>query len=94
MILRLHERSTLSRPCNRTPALIRDRGPTRLQAFWQGLATRIKRSADSRHQPVAATFCHQDFSVGGIAFNFLAQPVNVGFQCVGGNACVVTPNIG
>ena len=45
-----------------------------------------------RNQLVAAAFCHKNFSIGRIALDLLAQPVDVGFQRVRGDAGIVAPH--
>src|SRR3954467_8228780 len=47
----------------------------------------------SRHQLVATGFRHQDFRVGGVLLDLLAQAVDVGFQRVGGDAGIVAPDL-
>jgi hypothetical protein len=44
-------------------------------------------------QSITAGRGHQQPAVGRIAFDFLAQPVNVGFQGMRRHAGIVTPNL-
>src|SRR5262245_50203827 len=46
-----------------------------------------------RHQLVAARVGHQDGRVGGVPLDLLAQPVDVGFERMGGDARVVAPDL-
>src|SRR5438445_11022310 len=50
-------------------------------------------SSVSRHQLVAPGFRHQDFRVGGVLLDLLAEAVDVGFQRVGGDAGIIAPDL-
>jgi hypothetical protein len=75
MILRLPERS-IDLPLQHRSALIRissDRfGP--FDNDW---------GVKSRDQTITPALGDQNFGMGGVTLNLLAQAVNVGFQCVG-----------
>src|SRR6185437_14348632 len=58
----------------------------------QGEQTRYKKRT-SRHQPVAAAFGDQKLGLAGAGLNLLAQPVDMGFQRVGGYSRVVAPDL-
>ena len=44
------------------------------------------------HQLVAAGFGDQDGGAGGVLLDLLAQPIDVGFERVGGDAGIVAPD--
>src|SRR6202030_1433331 len=46
----------------------------------------------SRDELVAAGFRHQDRGIGGVLLHFLAQPIDVGLERVGGDAGIVPPH--
>src|SRR2546429_400764 len=43
------------------------------------------------HQLVSACFCHQDRWAGSILLDLLAQPINMRFERMGGDAGIVAP---
>ena len=43
-------------------------------------------------QPIAGFFCHQDLCPGGIAFDFLSQPVDVSLDRMGRGSGAVAPD--
>src|SRR5262249_1164250 len=47
----------------------------------------------SRHQLVATGLRHQDLGIGGVFLDLLAQPVDMGFQGVGGDPGIVAPDL-
>jgi hypothetical protein len=75
MTLRLPERSTHFSPLHRT-ALIRC-AYDRRRPFGSDWGTK------SRDETIATAFGDQDLGMGGVAFDFLAQAIDMGFQGVG-----------
>ena len=75
MILRLRERSK-DLPLQHQSALIRISGD-RFGPFDNDWGVK------SRDQTIAPALSDQNFGMGGVTLNLLAQAVDVGFQCVG-----------
>ncbi len=82
------EQSEIFRPliCGRLTPMARDGAKRR----WGSLTPLSRRSGN---QPIAAGLCNQQLGIRRVAFDLLAQTVDVRFQRVGVEARVVTPDL-
>src|SRR3954454_7238433 len=90
-------------PASCRPCVYSIMAPARLPArmvvaedFQAGVKIEVTgsgRKGPSAHQAVAAGLGHEEGGLAGAGLDLLAQAVDVGLERVGGDACVVAPDL-